>query len=75
MLGRGKEIASERINLNNGRRIDSDEPWVIKTRCKTQNYFNTQKQLKTPHRNMGRHLCHPCVSTRQQHADGEQLRL
>lgn len=75
VLGRGKEIASERINLKNCKRIDSDGPWVIKTRCKTQNYFNTQKQLRKPHRNMDRHLCHPHVSSRQQCADGEQLRL
>lgn len=75
MLGRGKEIVSERINLNNCKTIDSGGSWVIKTRHKTQNDFNTQKQLKKPHKNMDRHLCHPCVSTRQQRADGEQLRL
>lgn len=75
VLGRGKKIAYERINLNNCKRIDNDGAWVRKTRCKTQNYFNTQKQLKKPQRNMDRHLCHPCVSTRQQRADGEQLRL
>lgn len=50
MLGKGKEIASERINLNNCKRIDSDGLWVIKTRCKTQNYFNTQKQFRKPQR-------------------------
>lgn len=50
VLGRGKETVSERINLNNCKRIDSGGPWVIKTRHKTQNYFNTREQLKKPPR-------------------------
>lgn len=71
MLGRGKEIASKRINISNCKRIDSGGAWVIKNRRKTQTGFNIQKQLKKKtHRNMDRHLCHPCASTRQLHTDG-----
>jgi len=70
MLDRGKEIASKKINISNCKRTDSGGAWVIKTRRKTQTGFNIQKQFKKPHRNMDRHLCHPCVGTRQLHADG-----
>lgn len=68
--GGGKEIATERINISSWKRIDSGGAWVIKTRHKTQTDFNTQKKLQKLHRDMDRHLCHPCASTRQLHAEG-----
>lgn len=46
VLGRGKEIASKRINTSNCKRIGSDGARVRKTRHKTQTGFNTEKQLK-----------------------------